>query len=231
MIVSDNPQSNGRKQNALPAAEISALSRSNISDPNYIEPDDPGTGGTSGGDVNFVLPSYPAIDNGNPYVLAGRTGALFTPSGSSNGDLVGFAKADPTDSWPLVIVPSALGLLMGFTFIHNGIKYLVQGYTVSIYNGQIHYWTDPRPVKLVLMSAAYGQATHWVPTSHDQDGFITELAHWECSSCNVGGGTMQGQVKITQLSINAQGLLTLAATVTIPGKTMQVINVNWRRWW
>lgn len=228
-IVSAKIQSNGKKSNALSEAEISSLSKSNISDPTFIEPDNPEGEGGAGGDLTFVLPAAPIIDNGSPYVLAGRTGALFSPFGTNDAELVGFSKSGPKDPRPLLIVPSALGLTLGFTFISSGVRYVVQGYTVAVYNGQIQYWTEPKSVRIVLTSASYGQSMKFVGTTYDQQGNIVELAHWECTSCS-SAGTVQGELKITNLVLNAQGL-TLEGVVTIPGKTFQISKVNWKRLW
>ncbi|MEO6284488.1 MAG: hypothetical protein ABIN80_07700 [Dyadobacter sp.] len=226
-IVSSKVQSNGKKSNTLSAAEISSLSNSNISDPTFLEPDNPESDGGAGGDLNFILPSTPTIDDGAPIILAGKAGAAFTLSGSSSGQSILFATAEPSAPRPLIIVPSARGLAMAVSFIYAGKRYIVRFYhSVTTNNGTIHLWTDPQPVQVVLgtLNSVPGyQYAVW-----SQSGYLVKPGQWSLMSEPVG--EVSGQLFISQLTFNPQGQITLKAVLTMPGKTININYVNWNRW-
>jgi hypothetical protein len=203
----------------------SSISNSGVEDPNSVEPEMPG-GGETGGDLNFILPTAPKIDDGVPIILAGKSGAAFTQSGSSSGQNILFTTAEPTVPRPLIVAPSARGLKMTVSVKYNNARYIVRFYhSVTTYNGTINLWTDPQPVQVVIGSLGPAQA--YQNADYGQMGELLNPGQWTISS---PVGQVSGQLFISQLSFNAQGQITLKAVLTIPGKTININYINWNRW-
>ncbi|QRR02136.1 hypothetical protein [Dyadobacter sandarakinus] len=197
------------------------------SDPNFIEPIDPEGGGGAGGDINFILPTSPTIDNGNPLIIGGKAGAAFTQSGSPDGEMILFATAEPSIPRPLTIMSNARGLKMGVSFIYNGLRHIVRFYhSVATYNGGIYFWTEAQPVQVLI--GTLQNLPKWQPSVWSNSGQLVKPSQWALYNGPVGESN--GQLAISELSVNAQGKVTLKAVLTMPGKTIPINYVNWNRW-
>jgi hypothetical protein len=183
--------------------------------------------GPSGGDLNFILPSTPTIDDGAPIVLPGKAGAAFTQSGSSSGQSILFATA-PQAPRPLIVVTNARGLAMTISFIYSGTRHIIRFYhSVTTYNGSIHLWTEPKPVQ-VLLGTLGAVPGYTYPEVSPVTGKVTKWGQWNLTT--QAPGEVSGQLFISQLSFNSQGQITLKAVLTMPGKTINIDYVNWNRW-
>jgi hypothetical protein len=193
-----------------------------------LPPEWPEGEGGAGGDLTYVIPPSPVVQDGLPFILQGKTGGLFTVTGGI-GEFIVFGSADPTMSKPALAPADSKGLIILFATVDGGVRYIFRGYVLAVKAGQIYYSQDAKPVNVIVSSAGIGQQLYYVPTTTDSHGNIIELAHYSCY-CNANG-ELQGQLKINQLSMNAQGQITLNATATVPGKTLQISKVNWKRWY
>ena len=230
-VTLNKAQAPGSKSEYLaPGTETPEITEANIPDPTYLEPEDPGSMGGAGGDPGFLIPASPAIDNGFPLVNSGNKVGIFTASGGSDGEMIIFHASEPNLPRPLIVVPSARGLGVYVSFLHAGKRYMVRFYySVTTYNGQIHIWSAPQPIKIVAGTLTDATDTHWVPASWNPSGTLISPGYYTCNQCSPAG-ELNGTMAISQLTVNDQGRITLQAVVNMPGKSISISRVNWNRW-
>ncbi|TLU98773.1 hypothetical protein [Dyadobacter luticola] len=181
-----------------------------------LPPEDPGSQGGGGGDFTFVMPQSPTVSNASPLIPVGQPSSSYTPTGTLYGpDIVAFGPAAANTVFPFPVAPTAARLWMGVIFKSAPYQFVVRGYPLAISNGSIAWNSSPVSVQ-VVGGAPNGNSYNFTPCQSN------------CGTYNV----TQGQMEVSQLSIDAQGKLTLKAKVTpFPGgAVIQVDKVGYLRW-
>jgi hypothetical protein len=190
-----------------------------------------GEGGNGGSSTIVYTPSQsPTISTAAPFVLSGNTGGAFSSTGGFTSDIVAFGPAG-SDSFPFVPPTGATKLWMGFILSSGPYRYVVRGYPFAISNGNPYWYGGALTNQLVAVAPGASTGTPnftWIPSQYAPNSNNVIPGHYDYSSTGTVAVTT-AEVVISQLSINAQGLLTLLGTVKIGGTTYQINKVNYKR--
>jgi hypothetical protein len=190
--------------------------------------------------VVYNPPTTPTTTGAEPFILSGKASADFTSSGKFDKfttDFVNFKNEPTASNFSFVPPTGSTKVWMGFIVRANGGDYyIVKAYPVAISNGNAYYSSAPvnSPIGAgnLFSGSIKGDPTgtpenfQWIPAQYGPDGKVTAPGYWSCTKCE--GASITGEVTVSLLKMNADGTLTLKATVKIGGTTYTIDRVNKR---
>lgn len=208
-----------------------------------LPPEEPGGQGSwdwSDVTVTYNPPTSPTTNTAEPFIKSGKASGSFTSNGQLDKfttDVVVFKTEPSAPNFSFVPPTGAIKVWMGFILrTYGGNYYMIKAYPVAISNGNAYYTSAPvnTPIAAgnIYRSTAGGpigipENFSWTPAQYGPDGIVTTPGYWTCSKCEIQSIT--GDVTVSLLKMNADGTLTLKATVKIGGTTYTIDRVGFKR--